>query len=223
MHLHLPQEVNMFVGERMSRPVISVPQDESINDVLAMFKKEHIRRAPVMNKGKLVGIVTEGDLLNASPSDATTLSVWEMNYLISKVKVKDVMSKKVVTVDRDTPIEEAARIMADQKIGGLPVMDRGKVVGMITETDLFKVFLELMGARDKGVRVTASVEEKPGELAKITKAIASAGGNFISFGFFDGDDPTTKILTFKVEGMTKEAVRKALKDVVNKFWDIRQS
>jgi len=213
----------MFVGERMSRPVISVPQDESINDVLAMFKKEHIRRAPVMNKGKLVGIVTEGDLLNASPSDATTLSVWEMNYLISKVKVKDVMSKKVITVDRDTPIEEAARIMADQKIGGLPVMDRGKVVGMITETDLFKVFLELMGARDKGVRVTASVEEKPGELAKITKAIASSGGNFISFGFFDGDDPSTKILTFKVEGMTKEAVRKALKDVVNKFWDIRQS
>jgi acetoin utilization protein AcuB len=213
----------MFVGERMSRPVISVPQDESINDVLAMFKKEHIRRAPVMNKGKLVGIVTETDLLNASPSDATTLSVWEMNYLISKVKVKDVMSKKVITVDRDTPIEEAARIMADQKIGGLPVMDRGKVVGMITETDLFKVFLELMGARDNGIRVTASIEEKPGELAKITKAIASAGGNFISFGFFDGDDPTSKILTFKVEGMTKEAVRKALKDVVNKFWDIRQS
>lgn len=213
----------MFVGDRMSRPVISVPQDESINDVLAMFKKEHIRRAPVMNKGKLVGIVTETDLLNASPSDATTLSVWEMNYLISKVKVKDVMSKKVITVDRDTPIEEAARIMADQKIGGLPVMDRGKVVGMITETDLFKVFLELMGARDKGIRVTASIEEKPGELAKITKAIASAGGNFISFGFFDGDDPTSKILTFKVEGMTKEAVRKALKDVVNKFWDIRQS
>ena len=203
----------MFVGERMSRPVISVSPDAPINDVLAMFKKEHIRRAPVINKnGKLVGIVSEGDLLNAAPSSATTLSVWEMNYLISKVKIKDVMSKKVVSVDRDTPIEEAARIM-----------DHAKVVGMITETDLFKVFLELMGARDKGIRVTATVEEKPGELAKVTHAIAKAGGNFISFGFFDGDDPTTKILTFKVEGMKKEEVRKALSNVVKKFWDIRQS
>ncbi len=213
----------MFVGDRMSRPVISVAAEAPINDVLAMFKQEHIRRAPVISKGKLVGIVSETDLLNASPSDVSTLSVWEMNYLISKVKVKDVMTKKVVTVDRETPIEEAARVMADQKIGGLPVMDRGKVVGMITETDLFKVFLELMGARDKGIRVTATIEEKPGELAKVTHAIAKAGGNFVSFGFFDGDDPTTKILTFKVDGMKKEDVRKTLKDVVKKFWDIRQS
>ena len=213
----------MFVGERMSRPVISVSPDSPINDVLAMFKKEHIRRAPVINKGKLVGIVSETDLLNASPSDVSTLSVWEMNYLISKVKIKDVMTKKVVSVGKDTPIEEAARIMADQKIGGMPVVDRDKVVGMITETDLFKVFLELMGARDKGIRVTASIEDKAGELAKVTKAIASAGGNFVSFGFFDGDDVSTKVLTFKVAGMKKEDVRKALKDVVKKFWDISQN
>ena len=213
----------MFVGERMSRPVISVSPDTPINDALAMFKKEHIRRTPVIKDGKLIGIVSERDLLNAAPSSATTLSVWEMNYLISKVKVKDVMSKKVISVNKDTPIEEAARIMADKKIGGMPVLDRDKVVGMITETDLFKVFLELMGARDKGIRVTATIEEKPGELAKVTKAIAGAGGNFISFGFFDGDDPTTKVLTFKVAGMKKEDVRKALKDVVKKFWDISPS
>ena len=213
----------MFVGERMSRPVISVSPDSPINDVLAMFKKEHIRRAPVINKGKLVGIVSETDLLNASPSDVSTLSVWEMNYLISKVKIKDVMTKKVVSVGKDTPIEEAARIMADQKIGGMPVVDRDKVVGIITETDLFKVFLELMGARDKGIRVTASIEDKAGELAKVTKAIAAAGGNFVSFGFFDGDDVSTKVLTFKVAGMKKEDVRKALKDIVKKFWDISQN
>ena len=213
----------MFVGDRMSRPVISVAPEAPINDVLAMFKSEHIRRAPVISKGKLVGIVSETDLLNASPSDVSTLSIWEMNYLISKVKIKDVMTKKVVSVGKETPIEEAARIMADQKIGGMPVVDRDKVVGMITETDLFKVFLELMGARDKGIRVTATIEEKPGELAKVTHAIAKAGGNFVSFGFFDGDDPTTKILTFKVDGMKKEDVRKTLKDVVKKFWDIRQS
>lgn len=213
----------MFVGERMSRPVISVTPDAPINEVLAMFKKEHIRRAPVMNKGKMVGIVSERDLLNASPSTATTLSVWEMNYLISKVKIKNVMSKKVITVTRDTPIEEAARIMADKKIGGMPVVDGDRVVGMITETDLFKIFLELMGARDKGIRVTAAIEDKPGELAKVSKAIAEAGGNFISFGFFSGEDASTKILTFKVEGIKKDDLRKVLSGVVKKFWDIRQT
>ncbi|NWG06827.1 MAG: CBS domain-containing protein [Chloroflexi bacterium] len=211
----------MFVGERMSRPVISVTPDAPINDVLAMFKKEHIRRAPVMKDGKLVGIVSEKDLLNASPSDVTTLSVWEMNYLISKVKVKNVMTKKVITVTKDTPIEEAARIMADKKIGGLPVVDGEKVVGMITETDLFKVFLELMGARDKALRVTASVDDKPGVLAKVTKAIADAGGNFVSFGFFSGEDASTKTLTFKVEGIKKEEIKKVLGNAVRKFWDVR--
>src|SRR5512146_2042312 len=174
----------MFVGERMSRPVISVSPDEPINEVLAMFREEHIRRAPVMKDGKLVGIVSERDLLNASPSPVTTLSIWEMHYLISKVTVNQVMSKKVITVSKDTPIEEAARIMADKKIGGLPVVGGEGVVGVITETDLFKIFLELMGARDKALRVTATIEDKPGELAKVTKAIAEAGGNFVSFGFF---------------------------------------
>jgi acetoin utilization protein AcuB len=213
----------MLVGERMSRPVISVSPDEPIHDALAMFKKEHIRRAPVIKDGKLVGIISQGDLLNASPSPVTTLSVWEMNYLLSKVTVKHVMSKKVLTLDVDTPIEEAARMMADNKIGGMPVTNNGRIVGVITEGDLFKVFLELMGARDKGIRVTATVEDKPGELAKVTKAIAEAGGNFVSFGFFDGADTASKILTFKVAGMKKEEVKRALNGIVRKFWDIRQS
>ena len=211
----------MFVGERMSRPVISVSPESPINEVLAMFKKEHIRRAPVLKDGKLVGIISQGDLLNASPSPVSSLSIWEMNYLLSKVTVKRVMSKKVITVDIDTPIEEAARIMADTKIGGLPVLNNGRVVGMITETDLFKVFLELMGARDKGIRVTATIDDKPGELAKVTKAIAEAGGNFVSFGFFSGQDASTKVLTFKVEGIKKEEVKRVLGNVIKKFWDVR--
>ncbi len=213
----------MLVGERMSQPVISLSPETPIHDALAMFKKEHIRRAPVVKDGKMVGIVTETDLLNASPSPVSTLSVWEMNYLLSKVTVKQVMSKKVLTVKRDTPIEEAARIMADNKLGGLPVVDDNKVVGIITETDLFKVFLELMGAREKGIRVTAQIDEKPGQLAKITKAIADAGGNFIAFGQFTGPDPSSKLVTFKVAGMKKEAVKAAVEKAVKKFWDVRQS
>jgi acetoin utilization protein AcuB len=213
----------MLVGERMSRPVISVSPEAPINEVLAMFKREHIRRAPVMKNGKLLGIVSERDLLNASPSSATTLSVWELNYLISKVKVKAVMTKQVVTVEDNTPIEEAARIMADSKIGGLPVTSAGRIVGIITETDLFKIFLELMGARQEALRVTATIPEQPGELAKVTKAIANNGGDFIAFGMFSGPDANSRVLTFKVQGMTKEKVREALGDVVLKFWDIRKN
>ena len=211
----------MFVGDRMSHPVIPLSPETSIHDALALFKKEHIRRAPVMKDNVLVGIVSERDLLNASPSPVTSLSVWEMNYLLSKVTVRMVMTKKVKTVDVGTPIEEAARIMADNKFGGLPVMRSGKVVGIITETDLFKIFLELMGARDKGIRVTAMIDNRPGQLARITRAIADAGGNFVSFGFFAGEDLSTKILTFKVEGMKKDAVKKALAKIVKKFWDLR--
>lgn len=213
----------MFVGERMSHPVISVSPDSSVHDVLAMFREEHIRRAPVIRDGKLIGIVSERDLLNASPSSATALSIWEINYLVSKIKVKDIMSKKVITVDKDTPIEEAARIMADKKIGGLPVMAADKVVGVITETDLFKVLLELMGARDKGIRVTAVIDDKRGELARVTKAVANAGGNFISFGFFSGEDAGTKVLTFKVGGIKKDGIRQVLLNIVKKIRDIRDT
>jgi acetoin utilization protein AcuB len=205
----------------MSHPVISVTPETPVNEALAMFKKEHIRRAPVIKDGKLLGIVSESNLLNASPSPATTLSIWEMNYLMSKVTVKRVMTKKVKTIEVDTPIEEAARIMADSKIGGMPVTRAGKIVGMITETDLFKVFLELMGAREKGVRVSALVEDKPGQLLKVSKAVTDAGGNFIAFGVFAGPDVSVKLITFKVAGVKKDDLKKLLEKVVKKFLDIR--
>lgn len=211
----------MLIGERMSHPVISIAPETPIHDALALFKKEHIRRAPVTKDGKLVGIISETDLLNASPSPVSSLSIWEMNYLLSKVTVKQVMTKKVMIVDEDTPIEEAARIMADNKIGGLPVMRSGKVVGIITETNLFRIFIELMGAREKGVRVTALIQNKRGTLAKITKSIADAGGDFISFGQFTGEDPDTKLITFKVAGLKKDQVKKTIWGIVKEVWDIR--
>ena len=130
----------MLVGERMRHPVITVTPDVPINEALNIMKSDNIRRMPVVDKnGKLLGIVSAKDLLNASPSPATSLSVWEMNYLLSKITVKDVMTKNVLSISDDTPIEEAARIMADNKVGGLPVMRGSKLVGIITETDLFKI------------------------------------------------------------------------------------
>ena len=98
----------MLVGERMSHPIISIAPDMPVHDALDMFKRERIRRAPVVKEGKLVGIVSDKDLLNASPSPASSLSIWEMNYLLSKITVSEVMTKKVRTVAEDTPIEEAA-------------------------------------------------------------------------------------------------------------------
>jgi acetoin utilization protein AcuB len=213
----------MLVGERMSYPVISVSPDMPINEALSLMKREHIRRTPVLKDGKLVGIVSNEDLLNASPSPATSLSIWEMNYLLSKITVKDVMTKEVRTVAFDTPIEEAARIMADNKIGGLPVLRGDEVVGIITETDLFKMFLELMGAREQGLRVTLLIKNEPGQLAKLTHAITSMGGNFIAFGQFLGDDPSNRTVTIKVSGVPQEQVIEQVKPLVDEILDIRNS
>ena len=212
----------MLVGERMRHPVITVTPDVPINEALNIMKSDNIRRMPVVDKnGKLLGIVSAKDLLNASPSPATSLSVWEMNYLLSKITVKDVMTKNVLSISDDTPIEEAARIMADNKVGGLPVMRGDKLVGIITETDLFKIFLELLGAREPGVRVTALISNRPGELAKLTRALAEMGGNFLAFGVFTGEDPTNRMVTFKVAELDESQVRTALAPVVEKITDIR--
>lgn len=211
----------MLVYKRMSHPVITVAPNLPINEALALMRHEHIRRLPVIKGNKLVGIVSNEDLLNASPSPATSLSIWEMNYLLSKIIVKDVMTKDVLTISQDTPIEEAARIMADNKIGGLPVIKDGRVVGIITETDLFKVLLELMGARDVGVRAAIIVPEKVGELAELTNAIYEAGGNFVSFGVTAGEDPTNREVTFKVINMDEDQVRAVIQPYVEKIEDIR--
>ncbi len=211
----------MLVGERMSKPVITISPDMTLPDAINLLKTERIRRAPVVKDGKLVGIVSDKDLINASPSPATSLSIWEMNYLLSKIKVSEVMTKNVLTVTEDTPIEQAARIMADNKIGGLPVLNNGQVVGIITETDLFKIFIELMGARESGVRVTALIEDKPGQLAKLTEAIAKAKGNFVAFGQFTGATPQDKMVTFKVSGMTMGQVKEAIAPLVKSLVDIR--
>lgn len=211
----------MLIGERMSHPVITINPEMPIVDALNLMKREGIRRTPVTKEGKIVGIVSDKDLLNASPSQATSLSVWELNYLVSKITVQDVMTKKVITVSEDTPIEEAARIMADNKIGGLPVTRGDEIVGIITETDLFKIFLELMGAREWGVRVTALVHEQRGQLAQITQAVSDAGGNFIAFGQFSGEAATNRLVTFKVEGVEQEKIKEILLPLVEELVDIR--
>ena len=161
----------MLVKERMSYPVITIHPELPMQDALSLMLKEQIRRLPIVDKhGRLIGIVSERDLLHASPYNATSLSIYEVNYLLSKITIKEVMSKNVTTVTENTPLEEAARIMADNKIGGLPVVRDNEVVGINTETDLFKIFLELLGAREPGIRVAPLVPNVPGELNQLTQA-----------------------------------------------------
>ena len=213
----------MLVKGRMSAPIISTTPDTQIMEAMDVMKKNNIRRMPVLDKGgKLIGIVSDKDLLNAAPSDATSLSVWEVNYLVARIKVKDVMTKEVMTVAGDTPVEEAARMMADSKIGGLPVVLDDEVVGLITETDLFKLLVEMMGAREMGVRVTALVPNVLGELDDLTHAISKVGGGFIAFGQFNADDTDHRIVTFKVTGMSIEEVETAVSPVVDTITDIRE-
>ncbi|WP_420645293.1 CBS domain-containing protein [Candidatus Leptofilum sp.] len=211
----------MLVKRCMSQPVITVQPDMSVPDCLKLMQREKIRRTPIIENGRLLGIVSDKDLLNASPSDATSLSIWEINYLVNRIKVKDVMTTNVFTITEDTPIEEAARIMADKKVGGLPVVKNGDVIGLITETDLFKLLVDLMGARDHGVRVTAVASDAVGTLAKLSKAIADGGGSFIAFGEFSGDSSANRIVAFKVQHMNETAVRAAIEPVVEEIIDIR--
>lgn len=211
----------MLIKERMSKPVITITPDTSVQEALRIMRENKIRRLPVMEGKKLVGIVTERDLLYASPSPATTLSIQEMHYMLSKLKVREIMKYPVITIDENAPLEEAARIMADNKIGGLPVTRDGELVGIITESDLFKVFTEMMAAREEGIRITLLVPEKKGVLASITKAIASKGGNIVSLGQFWGEDLTTRTVTIKVSGITREALEEAVALEGIKVLDIR--
>ncbi len=212
----------MLVGERMTRDPLFIRDDTPIDEAMKVMRGSKVRRLPVLNdKGVLVGIVSERDLLYASPSPATSLSVYELHYLLSKIKVSDLMTTEVITVTEDTPLEEAARIMTDNKIGGLPVMSNGKLVGIITETDLFKIFLELLGAREMGVRLTMLVLDEKGVLARITGGIAELGGNIVSLGTFLGEDPTNALLTIKVQDVEEEDLVKALEPLVMEMMDVR--
>lgn len=216
----------MLVRECMTRDPITVTPDTTVPDALRLMREKKIRRLPVVNsQGALVGIVSDKDLLYASPSPATTLAVWEIPELLARIKVEKVMTTRVITTTDDTPLEEAARIMADQRVGGLPVMnDEGQLIGIITETDLFKALLQLLGGRRRGVRVTVSVPDEKGTLAKITGSIFGAGGDIVGLGFRELTDSrgTQWEITFKVQDVPQERLVEALQPVVREILDIRQ-
>jgi acetoin utilization protein AcuB len=214
----------MLVKERMTRNPITIRPDTPVTEAQAMMKREKIHHLPVLDKDeKLVGIVSEKDLLYASPSPASTLSVYEMSSLLAKLKVEKVMSKNVVTAAENVPLEEAARIMADSGIGGLPIVRGASLVGIITESDLFRVFIELFGARQKGIRVSLTVPNVKGQLARVSGAVTNAGGNILALGTFLGDDPSQGRVTMKVDGLSRDALVGALTPVAKSIDDVRET
>jgi acetoin utilization protein AcuB len=208
----------------MSSDPVTISAEAPITEALRVMRENQVRRLPVLDlEGKMQGIVSEKDLLYASPSPATSLSIYEMHYLLSQLQVSELMTTDVISVTPDTPLEEAAIIMTDNKIGGLPVLEDGELVGIITETDIFKVFLELLGAREEGIRLTVEIPERKGEIARLTTAIAELGGNLLALGSFLGDDPTTGIVTVKVEDVSVDALLAVMENLDLEIIDTRET
>jgi acetoin utilization protein AcuB len=191
-------------------PVFTRPETP-VNDARELMDRENIKHLPVLDRANtLTGIVTLKDLIRAAPSSATSLDIYEISYLLSKLKVEKVMQRKVITVNEDEVVEEAARIMADRGIGCLPVMRGSLMAGIITDTDLFRVFINAFGARKSGVRIAVKIVERPGELAALSGAIARRGGNILSYVYADGDDPGHSRCTMKIAGLDIAAVEEIL-------------
>ena len=201
----------MLVKDRMTPDPVTITTDTSLKEALDLVRSKPFRHLPVLDEnGKLVGIVTEKSLVYASPTPSTTLSVFEVDYILTRTKVGQVIQGTVITVGPDLPIEEAARVMIDQRIGCLPVVANDKLVGIISDTDIFRVFVEGLGGGHPSLRVTVVVAEEVGSLARITGRVAALGGNIHSLGMFWGERPQDRVVAFRLEGVDRETAVQAL-------------
>jgi acetoin utilization protein AcuB len=171
----------MLVKRWMSKQVITIDANDSMSDAMDLLKEHDINMLPVMEKGRLVGIVTDRDLKRASASDATSLDIHELLYLISKIKIKDIMTKNPITVPEDYTIEETAEVLLKHKISGVPVIDHhGDIVGTITQNDIFRIIISLTGVERKGIQFGMEVEDRPGSIKEIADIIREYGGRMAS-------------------------------------------
>lgn len=202
----------MRVGHRMTRDPLTATPGMALKTASGLLQKHRIRHLPVVDRGKLVGIVTDRDIRRALPSDATSLEVHELLYLLDKVEVHEIMTKEVTTVTPDTPVEEAARLMAEKRIGGLPVLDGERLVGIITETDVLTAFVELMGLRAHPARLEVVLEDKPGAFAEVCQVIQRLGGDISGFftarGTYHGEE--LKVLVLRLEAPDFDEVIKTI-------------
>lgn len=203
----------MLVKDRMTSDPVVITTDTSLKEALEIVRSKPFRHLPVLDEnGKLVGIVTEKSLVYASPTSTTALSVFEVDYILSRTKVGQIIQGSVISVGPDWPIEEAARVMVDRRIGCLPVVEDDKLIGIISDTDIFRVFVEGLGGGHPSLRITVVVPEKVGSLARITSRVVALGGNIYSLGIFWGERPEDRVIVFRLEGVDREIAVQALED-----------
>lgn len=212
----------MLVKDVMTKNPVTVDGKVSVLEAKEIMSKKNINKLPVVNKaGAVVGIVTSNDLQRAAPSDATTLDMFELGYLLSKLTVEKIMVKKVVTVSQEETVEEAARIMADKDFGCLPVMDGKKLVGIITDSDLFRLFIEMFNTRVPGVRVSVTLNDIPGALSVFAQKVADEKGQIISCVTTSAPDSIHRKICMKATGITL-AKMKTIAESCGKVEDIRK-
>jgi acetoin utilization protein AcuB len=205
-----------------ANPVVVHP-DTSFGDAMDVLRAKRVRRLPVVDdKSALVGIVVEKDLLKAGPSAATTLSFYEIPALLAKLKIKEIMTKRVITVEEDWPLEEAARVMVEHKIGCLPIVRGNQLVGIITETDIFRAMALALGGETQCLRVMVRVPDVKGELAKLSNQVAQLGGDIRSLVTLVGKESKQGEITMKVLGVKRDDLVSALGKIGVQVMDVRE-
>ncbi|NLE46571.1 MAG: CBS domain-containing protein [Chloroflexi bacterium] len=201
----------MLVKDRMTPNPTTVTTETTLKDALELIRSKPFRHLPVLDEtGGLVGVVTEKSLVYASPTPITTMSIFEVDYVLSRMKVGQVLHREPITVGPDLPIEEAACVMVDNQIGCLPVLDGDKLIGIISDTDIFRVFVEGLGGGHPSVRITVVVPEEVGSLARVTTSVAALGGNIYSLGMFWANGRQNRVVAFRLEGVDRDTAVKAL-------------
>ncbi|MDQ7092475.1 CBS domain-containing protein [Desulfosporosinus sp. PR] len=201
----------MYVRQFMTTQVFTVSPEESIADAMALMREKKVDRLPVLEKEKLVGFVTDGDLREVSPSPATTLSIFELNYLVAKTPIREVAIKKVITCHPDMGIEDAALLMREHKIGGLPVLEDNKLVGIITGYDILDAFLDIMGSRSPGKRVVIERKDEKGILLDIGTIFKKFDTNVASFAFYHLRENKVQLLA-RLQGEQLDEVKASLEE-----------
>ncbi|MCQ2248920.1 MAG: CBS and ACT domain-containing protein [Treponema sp.] len=212
----------MLVKDVMSSNPVVVGPEASVLEAKEMMKKNKVNILPVVDKsGMLTGILSKGDLEKASPSAATTLDMFELGYLLSKLSVEKTMVKNVKTTTENQTVEETARLMKDYGISCLPVVNNNVLVGLVTQSDLFSCFIDMFSTKSAGIRAVVVCDEKPGVLAGIVAAIAEKNANIVSVVTNDVADSSRKKITLKVEKLSIDELKAILENHGGLVEDIR--
>jgi len=201
----------MFVGLRMSRAVPVCAPDDGLDKAIQVMRDKKVRQLFVTDGDQVVGVLSRIDLQHVLPSTATTLAVNEMNYQLSRLKVRDYMTRSVVSVAQDATIEEAARLMHDRDVSGLPVLKGGRLVGLINRSMMLAAFIEEMGLQVDSSRITLELDDTPGQILSITQIIKELGLNIVSIATFFPGPTNRRLVVFRVKTTDPKPVEAALR------------